>query len=64
MVSSSQDFVKALKAASDPPQSGGLYKFDIARQAWDDATFYFPGKAEVIADWILTRLLKDKAIDS
>jgi len=64
LAQSSQGFVRALKAASDPPQPGGLQKIDIARQAWDDATFYVPSKAEVIAEWILTRLLKDKPNDS
>lgn len=59
-VHSSQDFVRSLKAASDPPVIGGLSKIEIARQAWEDASFYVPSKAEVIVDWILGKFLKDK----
>ena len=57
---SSQNFVRSLKLASDPPSVGGLFKIEIAQQAWDDASFYVPSKAEVIADWILVKFLKDK----
>lgn len=57
---SSQDFVRSLKLASDPPLVGGPYKIEIAQQAWEDASFYVPSKAEVIADWILAKFLKDK----
>ena len=57
---SSQDFVRSLKLASDPPFVGGPYKIEIAQQAWEDASFYVPNKAEVIADWILAKFLKDK----
>lgn len=57
---SSQDFVRSLKATSDPPLIGGPSKIEIARQAWEDASFYVPSKAEVIVDWILAKFLKDK----
>lgn len=57
---SSQDFVRSFKLASDPPLVGGPYKIEIAQQAWEDASFYVPRKAEVIADWILAKFLKDK----
>ncbi|KAF8971580.1 hypothetical protein BDZ97DRAFT_1650961 [Flammula alnicola] len=57
---SSQDFVRALKAVSDPPVLGGPSKIEIAQEAWDDINFYVPSKAEVIADWLLAKLLKDK----
>ena len=56
-----QDFIRALKAPSDPPQAGGPLKIDIARQAWDDAHLYVPNKAEAIVDWVLARLLKDRS---
>jgi hypothetical protein len=59
-MNSSQDFVRSLKLASDPPLVGGPYKIEIAQQAWEDASFYVPSKAEVIADWILAKFLKDK----
>ena len=57
---SSQDFVKSLKSASDPPLVGGPSKIEISQQAWEDASFYVPRKAEVIVDWILAKFLKDK----
>ncbi|KAF9535580.1 Urb2/Npa2 family-domain-containing protein [Crepidotus variabilis] len=57
---SSQDFVRALKAQPDPPSPGGPTKIEIAEQAWANSGFYVPSKGEVIADWILTRLLKEK----
>lgn len=57
---SSQDFVRALKSAADPPAPGGPPKIDIAMQAWNNKSFYVPSKAEIIADWILTKLLKEK----
>ncbi|KAK2462096.1 hypothetical protein APHAL10511_006559 [Amanita phalloides] len=60
---SSQDFVKALKSAVDPPFPDGPCKIDIARQVWDRVSFYVPSKGEVITEWILTKLLKDKGID-
>ena len=60
-VHSSQQFVRALKSASDPPVSKGPSKVEIASQVWEDASFYVPRKAEVIVDWILGKLLKDKS---
>lgn len=57
---SSQDFVRSLKAASDPPVAGGPLKIDIARESWNNTSFYVPSKAEVIAEWVLTKLVKDK----
>ncbi|RDB29584.1 hypothetical protein Hypma_015277 [Hypsizygus marmoreus] len=58
---SSQAFVRTLKAATDPPTPDGPPKIEIARKSWDDTSFYVPSKAEVIVDWILTKLLKEKA---
>ncbi|KAH7921149.1 hypothetical protein BV22DRAFT_1038989 [Leucogyrophana mollusca] len=58
---SSQSFVRALKAPTDPPNPNDPTKIEIAREAWDNTAFYVLNKGEVITDWILTRLLKDKA---
>ncbi|KAG6891425.1 hypothetical protein C0992_007204 [Termitomyces sp. T32_za158] len=55
-----QAFVRALKAPSDPPSHGGPHKIEISRQVWDDPSFLVPNKAEVIADWILGKFLKEK----
>ena len=60
MVNSAQEFVKALKAPSDPPDADGPLKIQIVTQAWHDSGFHVPNKEEVIVEWILTRLLKDK----
>ncbi|PSR71300.1 hypothetical protein EW026_g399 [Hermanssonia centrifuga] len=64
MAHSAQEFIRALKAPSDPPHPDGLSKVDIARQAWDDTSLYVPNKEEAITDWILTRFLKDKDKDA
>jgi hypothetical protein len=57
---SSQDFVRALRSASDPPIAGGPLKIEIAQLAWNNVSFYVPNKAELILDWVLTKLLKEK----
>jgi hypothetical protein len=58
---SSQSFVRALKAPSDPPHPGGPLKVEIARQAWDNTSFYVPNKGEVIVEWLLSKLMKERA---
>ncbi|KAH9947654.1 Urb2/Npa2 family-domain-containing protein [Amylocystis lapponica] len=58
---SAQEFVRALRAPTDPPHPNGPFKIEVARQTWENTTLYIPNKAEVITDWLLTRLLKDKA---
>ncbi|KAF9560209.1 hypothetical protein CPC08DRAFT_690317 [Agrocybe pediades] len=60
---SAQDFVRALRAPSDPPVAGGPLKIEIAQNAWTDSSFYVPSKAKIISEWILTKLLKEKAKD-
>jgi len=57
---SSQEFVRSLKAPLDPPVEGGPTKIEIAQEAWSNVAFYVPSKGEVIAEWILTKLLKEK----
>jgi hypothetical protein len=59
-IESSQDLVRALRSASDPPTAGGPLKIEIAQSAWNNASFYVPSKAELIADWVLAKLLKEK----
>jgi hypothetical protein len=58
--STSQDLIRALKAPADPPSGHVFSKIQIASQAWSQSTLYFPNKDQVIADWILTRFLKEK----
>lgn len=60
-IHSSQEFVRALKSTLDPPVPEGPLKVEIATQAWEDASFYVPRKAEIIVDWILGKFLKDKS---
>jgi hypothetical protein len=57
---SSRSFVQALKAPSDPPYPESLPKIEIAREAWDKTSFYVPNKGEVIAEWVLSKLLKER----
>ncbi|KAA1468590.1 hypothetical protein DENSPDRAFT_833947 [Dentipellis sp. KUC8613] len=61
---SSQTFVRALKAPSDPPKPGDPTKIEIARQAWNTASFRVPNKGETIVEFLLTRLLKDRGRES
>ncbi|THH21561.1 hypothetical protein EW146_g35 [Bondarzewia mesenterica] len=61
---SSQNFVRALKATSDPPNPGDPSKVEIAREAWDSPSFHIPNKGETIVDWALTKLLKDRTRDA
>ncbi|KIK46276.1 hypothetical protein CY34DRAFT_800619 [Suillus luteus UH-Slu-Lm8-n1] len=58
---SAQSFVRLLKAPTDPPNPESPPKIQIACAAWDDATAHIPNKHELIAEFILTRLLKDKS---
>ncbi|KAL0950897.1 hypothetical protein HGRIS_007656 [Hohenbuehelia grisea] len=55
---SPQEFARALKSSADPPQPGGPSKIEIAATAWHNAGFDFPGKRDIIVEWILTRFLK------
>ncbi|KAJ3934391.1 MAG: Urb2/Npa2 family-domain-containing protein [Lentinula lateritia] len=64
VLSSSQSFVRALKASSDPPNTGGPSKIEIARAAWDQQSFHAPRKAEVIVDLILNRFVKSPELQS
>ncbi|KAG1766457.1 Urb2/Npa2 family-domain-containing protein [Suillus occidentalis] len=58
---SAQSFVRLLKAPTDPPNPESPPKIQIACAVWDDATTHIPNKHELIAEFILTRLLKDKS---
>ena len=60
MAISAQEFVRALKASSDPPQPGGPTKLELAIHTWHDKSMLVPNKEENIVEWLLTRLLKDK----
>ncbi|CAE6436414.1 unnamed protein product [Rhizoctonia solani] len=60
-LSSSQEFIRALKAPKDPPRPGGIRKLDLARQAWELETLFIPSKAEVIVEWVLQSLLTSGA---
>jgi hypothetical protein len=58
---SSREFIQVLKSATDPEAPA---KIEIARRAWDNRSFYLPSKAEVIVEWILSTLLRNKSQDS
>lgn len=57
---SSQTFIRALKAPSDPPSAGGPTKLAIATEAWRTPSFRAPNKDEVIAEWVLGKFLKER----
>ncbi|CCO27871.1 hypothetical protein BN14_01860 [Rhizoctonia solani AG-1 IB] len=61
-LSSSQEFIRALKAPKDPHKPGGIRKLDLVRQAWDLETLFIPSKAEVIVEWVLQSLLTSGAV--
>lgn len=63
-LSSSQEFIRALKAPRDPPKPGGIRKVDLARQAWELESLFIPSKAEVIAEWALQTLLSSGQTES
>ncbi|PPR01182.1 hypothetical protein CVT24_006058 [Panaeolus cyanescens] len=54
---SSQDFVRALKATG----TTSSFKIDLARNAWNDKSFYVPNKEDIISEWILTTFTKEKS---
>lgn len=58
--STSEDLIRALRAPADPPGGHGFPKIQMAFQAWSQSTLYFPNKDQVIADWVLTRFLREK----
>ncbi|QRW05760.1 hypothetical protein RhiLY_04759 [Ceratobasidium sp. AG-Ba] len=56
-LSSSQEFIRALKGSKDPPNEGGLSKVELAHKAWKLDSLFIPSKAEVIVEWALQSLL-------
>lgn len=59
-INTSQDVVRALRAPADPPYPGSPSKIEIARNAWDNGSLNFPQKRELLLEYALSRLLKDK----
>lgn len=57
---SSQAFVRALKAPSDPPSAGGPSKLAIASAAWSKPDFRTLNKDEVIVEWLLGKFAKER----
>ncbi|KAJ7107656.1 Urb2/Npa2 family-domain-containing protein [Mycena crocata] len=60
-MAASQAVYHSLRAPSDPPRVGGPPKIQIALTAWEDKSLYMPNKGEVIVEWVLNKLLKEKA---
>jgi hypothetical protein len=58
----SQAFVRALKASSDPPVQDGPSKLKIAYAGWERAEFLVPNKEELICDWLVGKLVKDRSL--
>ena len=61
-LSSAHALVKALKAAKDPPISGGPSKLEIAQLAVNAFDLYLPNKDHIVSEWILDTWTRSKAI--
>lgn len=60
-LNSSQAFVRALKATSDPPAQDGPSKLEIACAGWEREEFLVFNKEELICDWLIGKLVKDRS---
>lgn len=49
----SSALIKALKASSDPPQTGWPSKIEIARQAKDRDDFFLYRKESLLREWVI-----------
>jgi hypothetical protein len=61
-LSNSQAFVRALKAPSDPPAQDGPSKLEIAYAGWEREEFLVFNKEEVICEWLIGKLVKDRSL--
>jgi hypothetical protein len=59
-LSSSQAFVRALKASTDPPTEDAPTKINRGREAWQRKQFLVANKAELITEWLLGKMLKER----
>lgn len=57
---SSEAFIKALKGSTDPVYEGGPTKIELAAEAFARSALYIPAKREIIAEWILSKLFKER----
>jgi len=57
---SSEAFIKAIKGVSDPPVEGGLNKVELSLEALARSSLYVPAKAEVITEWAISKMFKEK----
>ncbi len=55
--------MRALKGPFDPPFEDGMLKIELATEAWRKTSLYVPSKAEVLGEWVLVHLLKNKEKD-
>lgn len=60
---SSEAFIKALKSSTDPPYEGSLAKIELATDALKRSSLYIPAKRETIADWLLSKLFKERKFE-
>ena len=59
-LNTSESFIRALRATSDPPEPGWPEKIEIARIALENSDFYVPAKSQVIGEWILSSLSRSQ----
>jgi hypothetical protein len=57
-VRTSEELVRALKAAADPPAGLSISKVELASLAWVDTELHVPKKAHLLADWALEALCR------
>lgn len=62
-LSSSEAFIRAIKSNSDPPVEGGLTKIELATKVVSRNSLYIPAKNEIVAEWTLSRLFKDRKLE-
>ena len=60
---SAHAIIKALKGPKDPPEENGLSKIAIASRTWKDSELHFPNKDEMLVDWLLSTLSREKTND-
>ena len=59
-LASPEALMRALKAPFDPPFEDGMLKIELATEAWRKTSLYVPAKAEVLGEWVLGNLLRNK----
>ncbi|KAH7108380.1 Urb2/Npa2 family-domain-containing protein [Auriculariales sp. MPI-PUGE-AT-0066] len=57
-LTSAHAFIRALKAAADPPPPESRVKIELATEAWHTSSLYIPSKDEILVEWLLAQISK------